>query len=300
MQPMPHYRESITPRYCLLAARSALVALALCASCNPREPGVTAKRPVAPVMPEVTPTPAQVRRAFWIPGEVMRWRATARGVHFMDITLAVGRPGRVKGQPTIIVRSRYDAAGVVNTLGIEATKEAITWIRLADGKPSKRTDTERFEWRARGKRSKRARETRYEPGAAWVTRVRTDGTRGNPYRRRVPRSGVFDTHSVLGMLRAWNAPEGTYAYFDVFERRLRKHIVRLTRNEMFDTPRGVRPVVRIDARIVSMSSNFGRRGGRGARYTIWITNDADRVPVRIRVPTRRGTLTLDLIDYRRP
>ena len=67
------------------------------------------------------------------------------------------------------------------------------------------------------------------------------------------------------------------------------------------TSMGSVPAVRIRAEVYETSAD-GHIGEKldDQRYTIWISNDASRRPLRMDVPHRLGRIKLDMVYYERP
>ena len=78
-------------------------------------------------------------------------------------------------------------------------------------------------------------------------------------------------------------------------------LAQLVADETLRTPLGSAPALRIRVE-VRQSSADGHVGKRldDQDYTIWISNDSTRRPLRMNVPHRLGRLVLELVDYERP
>ncbi len=231
-----------------------------------------------------------VDRSFWIPGEQMRWELSARGIVGLEVVLGVGQPGVFEGRNTVIVRSRTRGVGLVNAV-VDIEAESETWIDLDAALPLLRTTSERV-----GKREKHAT-TRFLPGKIERTVKRGEG-REHSYERTLPDGvALHDIHSMLGILRAWEPEEGSYAYLDVIEDGLqRRQLVRFTRREVVKTAVGRNPAIRLDVLILRR----GQHRRQGHPYSLWISDDARRLPLLLVVPTKVGSVRFELVSYRRP
>ena len=106
-----------------------------------------------------------------------------------------------------------------------------------------------------------------------------------------------DGHSLLGYLRRWNPPEGSrgFLYFVLGRNLLRADVV-LTGRERIKTGLGEREAVRIDGlatRVLERTLEPIQRY-KPKPFTMWLTDDEERVPVRIVVETELAELTIDL------
>jgi hypothetical protein len=243
-----------------------------------------------PVALDTAAAPIQVARSFWIAGEQMRWELSAHGILGAEVVLAVGDPGVFAGERAIIIKSRVEGAGMVKMV-IDLSEEVTTWLAIDRAAPLQRHVHARI-----GKKEATS-EVHFDAGGYVRTTRRGDRT---PYLRRgsVPAgTPVHDTHSILGLLRSWSAEPGAHAYFHaISEGRLRRHLVRFSGYETLHTHLGRYPVIRLDGVV-----RKGLAGtGKGSPYTLWISNDADRMPLRMVVPTQGIELNFELIDYHRP
>jgi len=266
---------------------SALCAALVACGCGARAPAVAP--PPAPLRPDAAAEQMHVQRSFWIPGEQMRWELSLRGIVGAETVLAVGTPGTFDGRETVIVRSRTESVGVVNAV-VDVSADAETWIDLDSALPVLRTTSERV-----GKRRRHAR-SRFSAGVLHRTVQRGSG-REYSYERKLPEGvALHDLHSMIGILRAWDPKAGSHAYLHSIEDgQVRRHLVRFTRRELVKTAMGRTPALRLDVLV-----GRGAGGGSGKPYAIWISDDARRLPLLVVVPTRVGTMRVELVSYQAP
>jgi hypothetical protein len=247
---------------------------------------------------EQPPTALEVSQSFFIPGEVMRFELSLRGVVGGETTVAVGQPGEVDGHRAIILRSRVASAGVVALIR-EVRDEVVTWIDTETGLPIRQHADVKF-----GKKESII-DTEFnggEPGPFAIDYER----KGHPKRtfvQSMPRDeSAYDIHSIIGVVRAWDAEPGTHAYFYVLAgRRLWQNTIRLTERETIRTSLGRFPAIRIDGVAKRMTRQLRENTHKKPReFTVWISDDADRVPLRVVAKTEYGDVKAELIDYDRP
>lgn len=236
----------------------------------------------------------EVPRSFWLPGEMMRWRVSAHGFEAAEMVLVAGQPGEVEDRRAIIVRSRASTAGVLKLVK-EVTEEVTTWIDLDTCAPFYRESFEK-----EGKREVKV-ESRHEDARISYHARRSDGS-DEKWDKPIPAGEhVHDSLSVLGMLRAWNPAEGARAYYyAVTDMIVNRHTATFAGYETVRTSLGSNPALRIRVEVYEASAD-GHVGQRldDQRYTIWISNDSSRRPLRMDVPHRLGRLSLELVDYER-
>ena len=62
--------------------------------------------------------------------------------------------------------------------------------------------------------------------------------------------------------------------------------MRYRRTELMRTELGQFTVTRLDG-----------RNSKGKPYTIWISEDRQRMPLRLQVPTKHGVVAMELVEY---
>lgn len=235
---------------------------------------------------------ATIARAFWIPGERLRYDLRFRGMVLAEMHLAVGEPGVIGGREVVVVRSRAATAGVVGLAGVSAAEAATSWLdRLTGGvieRHSRLDDNGQI----------RSYELRFSPGAVDIARIAEDGARSPGYRKSTPAGEViYDNQGILGLLRGWRPERGALAeYWALTDRILNRHVVRYSGAEVLSTATRHARCDRYDADIYSPS---GQRRDRQS-YRIWITADERRTPLRMEIPHRFGRLILELREHRIP
>jgi hypothetical protein len=194
-----------------------------------------------------------------IAGERMEYEVTALGTVFGRIQTGVGVPGLVDGRPTLIVRSRGSTTGVLDLLG-QLNWEMTTTIDLAAGYAVYETEDLTTTRRADGQQK------RYHADRPFALSAQ-----------------YHNAHSAIGVLRGWRSQVGDELRLDVhFGDDLLVIELRDVGREII----GTTPAVRYE----------GRAGGKWA-LTGWVSDDADRVPLRLRTETVVGAIQADLVRY---
>lgn len=291
-----------------LTAALGVFAVGLAAGC----PGATTTHTTVVIKPKPFEPKGEIHRMhdvppFFIPGERMVWEVVAKPdfgkrarSRFANLTIeaeaimAVGKPGVVDGERVIIVRSRVKTGGIVAAMGASATQEFITHLRMRDSGVVYRL----FRADMMGK-SEVVESTLRDHGYEQTRR-----RRGRSYKRfrRLPRGEVgYDIQAILGILRGWNPKPGTYAYFNVLtDRKYTRHTVRFTGKTTIQTRKGRRRVVRIDGMSRRLRYNLSvSKYDKPSPYTLWLSDDGWRRPLRIAIQMKRAKVLFELLSYRR-
>lgn len=264
------------------------LAIAACGS------SVPAARPFTDTITQAGP-PERLRvdRPFFVPGEQMRWKMSLRGVGGGVAVLVVGQPGRVDGQPLIIVRSRVESTGLARMIR-EVSDDVLTWVGIDSALPIYYKAELKF-----GSKETNL-DTRFGFGSFYINWQRK-GKAKRKYRQRLPpEEHAHNAHSLLGTLRGWTPPDGTRAYTYVLSgRRLWRTDIRVEGREVVRTERGSFPAIRYEGLARRMTSAFTRdKRKKHRRFTVWIAEDTTRAPLLIEARTEYGNLRVELTEYR--
>jgi len=277
---------------CLFRGLVCLGVLGLTSGCGGGAASPGAEKPSAAAAPVET---LSVSGSFWIPGETIRWRVSAHGFEAAEMVLVAGQPGEVESRRAIIVRSRASTAGVLRIVK-EVTEEVTTWIDLDTAAPFYRESYEK-----EGKREVTVESRHENAHIAYISKHR--GKPPRKWDKPIPAGEkVHDSLSVLGTLRAWQPDEGDRAYFYALtDMVLNRHTAQFAGYETVRTPLGSTPAMRIRVDVYEASAD-GHVGDKldDQSYTIWISNDSSRRPLRMHLPHRLGRIKLELVDYERP
>src|SRR5688500_6358379 len=199
-------------------------------------------------------------QTFGVPGEVMEYQGSLRGVMVGRVQVAVGQPGWVDGRPSIIVRSRGTTAGFLTILA-KVTWELTTTLDMITGLPLRELDE------------------------AWIEE------RGEePEHERSEREGSsqYNVHAAAGALRGWRSREGQRASLEVMIDGQRIEV------DLWDAAReylasAKQPAVRYDG--IALDKYH---------FSIWISNDEARVPLLLRTQSKIGEIAIELVSYEAP
>jgi len=201
---------------------------------------------------------------FGVPGEQMTYHVRFRNILVGKVQVAVGAEGHHRRRRAISVTSRVESDGLVAMVK-DAYYQLTTTIDLTTGLPLE-TKTE-YAVTYKGNREK--------------------GERQREWRAK----GQHNVHTFVGLLRAWDPADLERKAVEVrFGRRYHVELVASSRG-LVKTPLGRKPAIRIDARIES---------GRGFPAVLWMSDDRNRLLLRVDVETKYGKVSVELISYQRP
>lgn len=229
------------------------------------------------------------------PGETMAFEVRIAGVLAGEAALAVGDIGEFEGKRAVVVKSRANTAGAA-ALFKRIVDEATTVIDLDTGRPLQ------LETFVEQNSKKTTATARFTGSIADVTYTRSDDPQPRNYKINFGTQTVHDTHSAMAQIRGWKATPGTTrSVFVVGGRRLWRVDVKYLGNETIGTELGNRATVKFEGSSFRAKSNFQVENDKPARtFIVWLSDDADRVPLKVVAHTEIGDLTVDLTEYNRP
>ena len=228
------------------------------------------------------------------PGETMAFEVRIAGVLAGEAALAVGDIGEFEGKRAVVVKSRANTAGAAALIK-RITDEATTVIDLDSGRPLQ------LETLVEQGSKKTTATARFTGSVADVTYTRSDDPTPHNYKINFGTQTVHDTHSAMAQIRGWKPSEGaTRSVFVVGGRRLWRVDVKYLGGETIGTELGNRATVKFEGSSFRARPNFEIESNRPARtFTVWLSDDADRVPLKVVAHTELGDLTVDLTEYNR-
>jgi len=246
--------------------------------------------------PIVDRTPRALEaKPHFIPGETMRFELSLRGIVGGEATLATGEPGTMDGREVVITRSRTETVGVVKAIK-DVSDDVITHIDLGTGMPVYHHADVKF-----GDREA-VIESRFEGSRVVVSYHRKGRSERHYLLKGHAGETVFDAHSMVASLRGWTPTVGERAYFYVVSgRRLWQNNVVAVTHEDVRTAMGAFHAIRIEGVARRLRSNLSVDPSKRARkYTVWISDDAQRRPLRVVGTTEFGEVKAELIDHHVP
>ncbi|MEJ7603698.1 MAG: DUF3108 domain-containing protein [Kofleriaceae bacterium] len=262
-----------------------IVILALLAGCAGAEAMTLPK--------DATVVPRQDELGFH-PGETMTFEVQLAGVLVGEAQLAVGEIGEVEGKRAIVVRSRAATAGAAALLK-KISDEATSVIDAETGRPiSVETAVD-----MNGKQI--TTKARFAGKQVDVEIKRGDAT---PTLTRINAKTeiMHDAHAAMAQVRGWRATTGaTRTLWVLGGRRVWRVDVKLVGEETIGSQLGNRRALVFEGVSFRARRDLTLESNKPSRtFKVWLSHDADRVPLRVSAKTELGDIVMSLADYSRP
>lgn len=254
-----------------------------------------------PVEPEVAVrAPSNAVRTIGAPfeeGEVLEARVFIEDVAAGSVMLKVGKKCIADGRLALPLTGEGQLGGLLSLLGSGAAETAAL-IDLDGSLPIE------AKWDLEVDDKRTFVELDYASGLYRFHQLKEEPNKRplNSYRRvdLTTEQTPHDGHSLLGYLRRWDPPEGTQGYlYAVVGKYLLRTDVALTGRERLKTSMGERMAVRIDGAATRVAEKTLEPVPRAKSrpFTLWLTDDEQRIPLRIVVTTELAELTIDLAKH---
>lgn len=229
------------------------------------------------------------------PGETMAFEVKLGGVLAGEAALAVGDVGDFEGKRALVVRSRANTAGAAALIK-RISDEATTVIDMDSGRPLHLETAVQH-----GNRLTTA-QAKFVGNTADVTYKRSGDPNPHSFKLNFGTHTVHDTHSAMAQVRGWRATPGTVRQvYVVGGRRLWRVDVKYLGTETLGTAVGNRRAIKFEGASFRARPNFTVEGAKPQRrFTVWLSDDADRVPLKVLGHTELGDITVELTEYARP
>lgn len=241
------------------------------------------------------PASAKEAELGYYPGESMAYEVRLGGVLVGEAQLAVGEIGVVDGKRAIVVKSRAATAGVAAIIQT-MVDESTTVIDVDSGHPLQ-VDTLVV---AGDKRSTAV--AKFTGSVADVTFRRSEDAPPQHLRIDTRTEAMHDMHSAMAQLRGWRATPGTVkTVFLVGGRRLWRVDVKYAGEETIGSRLGNRHAIVYEGMSFRARRDLKTESARPSRtFKVWLSDDADRVPLKCAAHTELGDIVMDLTEYNRP
>lgn len=228
------------------------------------------------------------------PGETMAFEVHISGILAGEAQLAVGQPGELDGRQVIVVKSRAATAGAAALLK-QISDEATSVIDVETGRP---ISLESLIVNS-GKRTTAS--AKFSGGIAEVTYQRPTDTEPKTTKINFGNVVVNDAHTAMAALRGWRATKGASRTVHVIGgRRLWRIDVTYAGEQTIGGTLGNRRAIMFEGKSYRAKPNMTIESNKPSRtFTVWLSDDADRVPLKVTASTELGEIAMELTDYTR-
>jgi len=269
--------------FIMLFVRALLIALV--AGCAGAEATTLSAQPAAPGVSELG----------LHPGETMSYEVQLGGMLVGEAQLAVGEIGIIDGKKAIVVKSRAATAGA-GALIKQLSDEATTVIDVETGHPLS-VDTIVI---SSGKTITAS--AKFSGHTATVTYQRSEQTKPVTTRIDFRTAALHDMHSAMAAMRGWRGKPGEVRTVHIIGgRRMWKIDMKYIGEETIGSSVGNRRAVVLEGTSFRARRNLTAEPGKATRtFRVWLSDDADRVPLKCSAKTELGDIVMDLVEYARP
>jgi hypothetical protein len=227
-------------------------------------------------------------------GESMAFEVRLAGIMAGEAQLAVGELGDYEGHRAVVVKSRAATAGAA-ALVKHIVDETTTVIDMETGRPLA-LDTLVEQGATRTTAT-----ARFTDNIADITYIRSDEKAPHKLKINFGKVTVHDAHSAMAQLRGWRAAPGTTrSVFVVGGRRLWRVDVTYVGEDTIGSAIGNRRAVRFTGESYRTRRNVPTETEQRSRtFSVWLSDDADRVPLKVTARTELGEIVMDLTEYNR-
>jgi len=271
--------------------RSLTIAVLVVMGCGNKAAGPSTPQPTPDVAPWAAGQPLVT------PGERMTYRLSLKGFELASYSLAVGDLQELDGKQTVVVEGHAKSVGLANMVA-KVDDRFTSWIDVGTGRP-RRFQTAEYETGSDKNIEHAIVDFAKREGDIVPVSFQLNDTSTTPEPQKVTQQDVWDYNAFLVALRAWEAPAGAAISTEVFRSRfLWKIDVEVHGKTRLVTELGELPAVRFDGHAVKLSRDGGKFPDTDERdFSIWISDEGDRVPLKNTAKTDYGDIEMVIVDY---
>ena len=231
------------------------------------------------------------------PGERMTYRLSLKGIELASYTLSVGDLTVVDDKATVIVEGHAKSVGLANIV-VKVDDRFTSWIDVDTGR-ARRFQTAEFESGSDQNVEHAIVDFAKREGNVVPVAFQMNDTPATPEPQKVTQPDVWDYNAFLVALRAWEAPPGTTLSLECFRSRyLWKIDIKVNGKQRLLTELGELPALRFDGHAVKLARDGSKFPDTEERdFSIWISDEGDRVPLKTTAKTDYGDIEMVITDY---
>ncbi len=229
------------------------------------------------------------------PGESMSFEVKLGGLPVGEAALAVGELGELDGRPAITVGSKISTTGAARLIR-PVDDESTTVIDAETGTPLKLSSHVLMGGR------ETFTDAVFTKGAARVEVRRAKDRPGRAFTFTFGELSAHDAHSAMADVRGWRpAAKAQRTVWLIGGRRMWRVDLIFAGEDSVGTAAGNRDALRLDGVAYRINPNRTLDETRPPRrFSVWLSSDADRVPLKVTATTELGDIEITLSEYQRP
>ncbi|CAN5888394.1 hypothetical protein BH11MYX2_BH11MYX2_34690 [soil metagenome] len=229
------------------------------------------------------------------PGETMAYEVRLAGVLAGEAQFAVGDVGDQNGTQVVVVKSRVQTAGAAALLK-RISDEATTVVDVATGRPISLEAA-----LITGDKTSTAN-AKFGAHSVDVTYRRPNDKEDHRMVLRFGNTVMYDAHTAMAAVRGWRAQKGaTQTVWVIGGRRPWKIDMSYDGNDTIGGELGNRAAIVMSGKAYRAKADMTVDGDKpGRTFKVWLSDDADRVPLKVQAETELGDVIMDLTEYNRP
>lgn len=246
--------------------------------------------------PPAAPAAALTAAPYFVPGESMTWDVTFAGIEGGRARLAVGRVGNDDGRRLIVLHAEAESAGIAAVLA-QAHDSVQSWIDVDSGLPTRTESTTTGSGKPYVVHAERVAGEPVADVQIWSGKSGDTGVRK---KTRLPTAHTHDPLSALLALRGWEAPRGgRVTVYSLGGVRVWRSVFTVEGREDVDGPLGRRAAIRIRgvSTRISPVTLVDDTSKPPRTFTVWLTDDRQRIPLRLTAHTELGDVVANATSY---
>lgn len=230
------------------------------------------------------------------PGEHMTYKLQLKGIDLASYEMAVGDLVDQAGKKAVVVQSHAKAVGFVKMVA-NVDDTFTSWIDVATGR-SLRWTSDEYATKSDDKERTEARFAERSGDLVPMT-YHVNDQPPVPEPQKVSLPETWDFNAFLVALRSWEGAPGTAVTVEVLRSRYLWHLqMTIHGKEKLTTALGDLPALRFDGKTYKLDRDGVRVADSDEReFSIWISDDDGRVPLKIVAKTDYGDMNMVITDY---
>lgn len=230
------------------------------------------------------------------PGERMTYRLSLKGLELAVFQFGVGDVSDVDGKQTVIVQSRATTSGLAAIVS-EVDDQFSSWIDVSTGR------SVRFQVDELNPKEKLTEHTVVDftkrTGATFPVSLQVGDGEPKVEPQTASQTDTWDFNSFLVALRAWEPSGNATLSLESMRSRYMWHIdARAAGSRKIVTELGELPALEFACKSYRLLRNGTKDTNNPDReFTIFVSDDAGRVPLLVTAVTDYGDVKLEIVDY---